>query len=265
MRILIVDDEDSARSRIRALLEQEGDAEVAGECSSGAQAIEAILSLAPDVVFLDVQLPDMDGMGVVRRVGADRFPLVIFVTGYERYAVAAFDVQACDDLLKPFTEERFHEALARAREALRRRSLSRLNEALATLLARARSNGYLKRLIVRLDGRVKFFDLDEIDWIEADAKFVLLHSGGGVTPLKESIGRLEEKLDPSRFLRVHRSVIVNLDRVSEIDGPEAGAQCVVLKNGERLPLSRANRPKLYEVAADSAPARSRKSEMDSIS
>jgi two-component system LytT family response regulator len=281
MRILVVDDEASARARLRGFLDAEKDSEVVAECSGGEQAVEAIRSFEPDLVFLDIQLPDMDGMEVVRRVGARKFPVVVFVTGYDRYAVAAFDIRACDYLLKPFTEDRFRETLARARAAVRRRSPGRMDEALDQLSqgsqpgngngngnghGNGHGNGYLKRLVVRLeDDRVKFFDLDEIDWIEADAKFVLLHSGGAVTPLKESIGRLEERLDPTRFLRVHRSAIVNLDRVAEVDGPETGSQWILLKNGERLPLSRANRPKLYEVASESSSAPFRKPDADSIS
>lgn len=272
MRIVIVDDEDSARARLRAMLESETDVEVVAECASGREAIEAISRLAPDLVFLDVQLPDMDGVGVVRSAGAERFPLVVFVTGFDRYAVEAFDVHAFDYLLEPFTEARFRTTLERARGALRRRELDRLNDGLADLLDRIRSgHGYLQRLVVRLNGRVKFLDIDEIDWIEADAKLVRLHAGGSVYPLRESIGKLEEKLDPSRFLRVHRSAIVNASRVAEIETSSTGAHWVVLKDGVRLPLSRANRLKVFDVATADAdsdskeiPRESRKTSIDSI-
>ena len=251
MRILIVDDEISDRVRIQALLETEPDAEVVGECGSGREAVDAIVSLAPDLVFLDVQMPDMDGLQVVRAVGPARCPLVIFVTGHDRYAVKAFDLRASDFLLKPFTDERFCATLTRARAALRDQDLERLSDRLASLLDRLHTgNGYLRRFVVRLDGRVLFFDVDDFDWIEAQAKIVRLHTKGSVYTLRESIGHLEEKLDPTRFLRIHRSAIVNVQRSAEIEDSEEGGQTVVLKNGTRLPLSRSNRLRLYEVAAE---------------
>jgi two-component system LytT family response regulator len=251
MRILIVDDEISDRVRIRGLLESEPDTEVVGECGTGTEAVEAILALAPDLVFLDVQLPDMDGLQVARTVGAARLPLVAFVSGHHRHAVNAFDVRAYDYLLKPFTDERFRATLDRARASMKQQDLERLSEKLQPLLDRLRNgNGYARRLVVRQNGHVRFFDTDDIDWIEAQAKCVRLHTNGSVFPLRESIGHLEEKLDPSQFLRIHRSAIVNVERVSEIETSEEGSQTVVLKNGARLPLSRGNRLKLYEIAVE---------------
>jgi len=258
MRILIVDDEASARARLRGLLEAEADVEIVGECANGRDAVEAIERLTPDLVFLDVQMPDMNGFGVVRAIGPELFPLVVFVTGYDRYAVEAFDLHASDYLLKPFTVERLRKTLARAREALRRQDLERLHEGLSSLIERFRAgDGYLRRIAVRLDARIRFFDVDEIDWIEADAKLVRVHAGGRVYPLRESIGRLEEKLDPSRFFRIHRSAIVNVERVAEIETGGDGNQSVVLKDGSRLPLSRANRLKLYEVVSEDSRSSSR--------
>jgi two-component system LytT family response regulator len=255
MRVLIVDDEPVGRERLRALLEAEPDVEIVGECDNGRDAVEAIASLAPDLVFLDVQMPGMDGIAVVRALGPRRFPLIVFVTGFDRYAVEAFDFHACDYLLKPFTQERFRKTLARANAELRDRDIERLDERLASLLERfSPGNGYLRRLVVRLDGRIRFFGVEEIDWVEAHAKFVRLHAGGVVYPLRESIGHLEEKLDPSRFLRVHRSAIVNIERVAEVEASGEGTQTVVLKDGTRLPLSRGNRLRLYEVAAVEDPA-----------
>jgi two-component system, LytTR family, response regulator len=251
MRILIVDDEISNRVRIRALLESEPDAEVVGECGKGVEAVEAIFSLSPDLVFLDVQMPDMDGLQVAHEVGAARLPLVVFVSDHDRIAVDAFDLRASDYLLKPFTDERFRATLVRARAELKQQDLERLSERLEPLLHRLRNgNGYVRRLVVRQNGRVRFFDLDEIDWIEAQAKVVRLHVNGSAFPLRESIGHLEEKLDPSRFLRIHRSAIVNVDRILEIETSEEGSQTVVLKSGARLPLSRSHRLKLYEVAVE---------------
>jgi two-component system LytT family response regulator len=258
MRILIVDDEASARARLKALLESEPDAEVVGECADGHEAVEAIRWLAPDLVFLDVQMPEMDGIGVVRAIGPADFPLVVFVTAFDRYAVEAFDLNASDYLLKPYTEERFRRTLERSRETLRRRDLDRLNDGLSDLLDRFRAgNGYLRRLVVRLEGRVKFVDVEDVDWIEADAKIVRLHAGGAVYPLRESIGRLEERLDPSRFLRIHRSVIVQVARVTEIETSSDGKQRVLLRDGARLPLSRGNRLKVYDIAAEEPALRSR--------
>lgn len=250
MRILIVDDEVSDRLRIQTLLEAEPDAEVVGECGNGREAVEAIVSLAPDLVFLDVQMPDMDGPEVVRSVGPARCPLVVFVTGHDRYPMKTFDLRASDLLLKPFTDERFCATLGRARAALQHQDLERLKDRLESLLDRLQTgNGYLRRLVVRLDGHIRFFDVDDIDWIEAQAKIVRLHTTGSVYPLRESIGRLEEKLDPIHFLRIHRSAIVNIERIADIEASEKGGQTVVLKNGTRLPLSRSNRLRLYEVAA----------------
>jgi two-component system, LytTR family, response regulator len=251
MRILIVDDEISDRVRIRVLLESEPGTEVVGECGTGTEAVEAILALAPDLVFLGVQMPDMDGLQVARTVGAARLPLVVFVSRHHRHAVGAFDVRASDYLLKPFTDERFRATLDRARAAVKQQDLERLSERLEPLLNRLRNgNGYVRRLVVRQNGRVRFFDTDDIDWIEAHAKFVRLHTDGSVFPLRESIGHLEEKLDPSRFLRIHRSAIVNVERVAEIETSDEGSQTVVLKNGARLPLSRGHRLKLYELAVE---------------
>lgn len=251
MRILIADDEISDRARIRTLIESEPGTEVVGECGTGTEAVEAILALAPDLVFLDVQMPDMDGLQVARTVGDARLPLVVFVSGHQRHAVNAFDVRAYDYLLKPFTDERFRTTLDRARGALKQKDLEMLSERLQPLLDRLRNgNGYVRRLIARQNGHVRFFDTDDIDWIEAQAKCVRLHTNGSVFPLRESIGNLEEKLDPSQFLRIHRSAIVNVERVSEIETSEEGSQTVVLKSGARLPLSRGNRLKLYEIAVD---------------
>lgn len=254
MRVLIVDDEKVGRERLRALLEAEPDAEIVGECDNGRDAVEAIASLSPELVFLDVQMPGMDGIAVVRALGPDGFPLIVFVTGFDRYAVEAFNFHACDYLLKPFTEERFRKTLGRARAALRERDIEQLDERLAALLERfSPGNSYLRRLVVRLDGRIRFFDVEEIDWVEADAKFVRLHTGGAVYPLRESIGRLAQRLNPSRFLRVHRSAIVNIERIAEIEAAGEGSQAVVLRDGTRLPLSRGNRLKLYEVVAAEDP------------
>ena len=240
MRVLIVDDERNGRERLRELLEAEPDVDIVGECGNGRDAVEAIASLTPDLVFLDVQMPGMDGFAVARALGPRRFPLIVFVTAFDRRAVEAFEFHACDYLLRPFTQERVRKALAHAGAALRQR----LEERLAALLERFSSgNGYLRRLLVRKNGRVRFFDVDDIDWIEAQARFVRLHATGSVYPLRESIGGLEEKLDPSRFVRIHPFAIVNVQRIAEIEATEEGGQTVVLKNGARLPLSGATPPR----------------------
>jgi two-component system LytT family response regulator len=246
INVLIVDDEPLARERIRALLERDPDVVVAGECSDGEEAVAAIRSLAPDLVFLDVQMPEKDGFDVVREVGASAMPTVVFVTAYDQYAVRAFDVCALDYLLKPFDEDRFAQALARAKtqargdvrgDVLQRRMLALVEE------MRARSR-YLDRLMIKAGGHLFFLKAEEIDWIEAEGNYVRLHVGEASHLLRETVVGLEAQLDPGRFLRIHRSTIVNLDRVREIQPLFHGEYRVVLHDGTKLTLSRGYRDRL---------------------
>jgi len=234
MRVLIVDDEPLAIAAIRNLLRSHPDVEIAGECQSGADAIAAIQSAPPDLVFLDVQMPEVDGFAVLEAIGRDRMPHVVFVTAYDQYAVRAFEVHALDYLLKPFDRERFEEALERARRRLE--SHPQWTERVLAMLREGRSE-YLERLIIRTGGRVFFVNAREIDWIEAQGNYVNLHAGANTWLFRESLGSLEARLDPRRFRRIHRSTMVNLDSIREMRPCFHGDYEVVLRNGITLKLS----------------------------
>jgi two-component system LytT family response regulator len=235
MRAVIVDDEPLARQTIRILLEQDGEVEIAGECS-GVDAPELILRTKPDIVFLDVQMPDVDGFEVLDRIGRAAVPVVIFVTAYDRYALKAFEVHAVDYLLKPFDDERFERALARAKRLTRNGGR---DEGLAQLI-RSRS-AHPQRFLVRVREKSVVVNTADIDWVEASDYYVTLHAGGKSYLLREPIASLAEKLDPERFFRVHRSAIVNLDRVREVHSLFRGDRALVLADGTRVKLSRSRR------------------------
>jgi two-component system LytT family response regulator len=238
---LIVDDEALARRRLRTLLRDESDIEIVGECSDGAAAVAAIESLAPDLVFLDVQMPEADGFEVLEAVGTDRMPVVVFVTAYDRYALKAFEVHALDYLLKPFSRERFRGAVGRAREEVERRreqgSLVAAGELSALLRELRAERPRVERLVVRDGGRVFFLKADEIDWIESEGNYLRLHVGDHAHLVRGTLKGSVERLDPERFARISRSTVVNLDRVKEIHPWAKGELVVVLSDGTQLPTS----------------------------
>lgn len=240
MRVLIVDDEPLACERIRTLLADEASVEIAGECHDGKSAVEAIRKLAPDVVFLDVQMPEMNGFEVLKQL--DRMPTIIFVTAYDEFAVKAFEVHALDYLLKPFDRERFQRALARAR----RGDLdAQLNERLRGLIEQLPGRKqYLDRFVIKSGGRVVFLAADEIDSIEAAGNYVRLRAGGENHLYRQTISRLDEALDPAKFARIHRSTIVNLSRVKELYPLFRGDFTVVLRDGRELVLAKSYRERL---------------------
>jgi two-component system LytT family response regulator len=240
IRTLVIDDEPVARTRMVALLAREPDVDVVGECADGPRAVAAIQDLSPDLVFLDVQIPELDGFGVVRRVGAERMPAVVFVTAYDEYALQAFDVHAIDYLLKPFSEERFSQALTHAREDIVRRRATRLNEHLLALLPSIRQppTSRPERILVRSSGRIYFLRTLDIDWCEAAGNYVRLHVGQDVHLVRETMGRLEADLDPNQFVRIHRSTIVKIDQIRELRPSFNGEFVVFLQGGTRLTLSR---------------------------
>jgi two-component system LytT family response regulator len=245
IRTLIVDDEPLARQRLRALLENEPDIEVIGECAGGKEAVASIRERAPDLVFLDVQMPSPDGFGVIEEVGADRMPAVVFVTAFDRHALRAFEVQALDYLLKPFDRERFGKALNRARAQVERARAGDLGERLTALLDGARAaRKPAERLIVKSAGRVVFLRADEVDWVEAAGNYLRLHVGTEVHLLRETMSGLETRLDPDQFLRIHRSTMVNVERIKEIQPLFHGDCVVILRDGTELTLSRGYRSKL---------------------
>ncbi|HLW76601.1 MAG TPA: LytTR family DNA-binding domain-containing protein [Bryobacteraceae bacterium] len=236
MRVLIVDDEPLARERIRALLAEEPDIEIVGECEDGRSAVERIRKLAPDLVFLDVQMPEMDGFEVLKQL--KQVPTVIFVTAYDEFAVKAFEVHALDYLLKPFDRERFKKALGRA---WRGDMAARLSGLIEELHGRGK---YLDRLVVKTGGRVLFIATEEIDYIEASGNYVRLHTGAESYLYRETISHLESELDPGKFVRIHRSTMVNLSRVKELHPLFRGDFTVRLRDGRELVLTKSYRGRL---------------------
>ena len=249
IRALVVDDEPMARDRVLSLLQQEEDVEVVGECGDGTQAVAAIQHQSPDLVFLDVQMPGHNGFEVIQAVGAERMPTVIFVTAYDEYALKAFEVHALDYLLKPFGRDRFQRTLQHARASLERRRAGDLGRRLLALVNDIKTEPgptRLDRLVVKSGGRVFFLRTDEIDWIEAAGNYVRLHLGEESHLFRETMNRMEARLDGRRFVRIHRSRIVNTERVKELQPWFNGEHVVVLQNGTRLTLSRGYREKLQE-------------------
>ncbi|HEX6041416.1 LytTR family DNA-binding domain-containing protein [Longimicrobium sp.] len=248
IRALVVDDEPLGRDRVRRLLEQEADVEVAGACEDGQEAVDAILSLRPDLVFLDVQMPVLDGFGVIEAVGAARMPPVVFVTAFDRYAISAFEVNALDYLLKPFDGERFQAAMRRVRERLAHPAADPLEARLAAVLRQVgQGTPYAERLVVRTGRQYRMVGVGEVDWLEAADNYVKLHVAGRVLMLRGTLGALEGRLDPRRFLRIHRSMIVNLDRVTSIEPWGNAEYLVVLKDGTKLTSSRGYREQMMEL------------------
>ena len=246
LRVLIIDDEELARQRIRRLLTREDDVEVIGEACDGAQAVESIRSLQPDLVFLDVQMPEVDGFAVLERLRPHPPPAVVFVTAHDDYAVRAFEVHAVDYLRKPFDAVRFKEAFSRARRRLAGAAAEERARKLDALLAQveAQPPRSRERLMVRSDGRLYFVRIDDIDWVEAAGNYVKLHVGRDTHLMRETMAGIEKILDSSRFLRIHRSAIVNLDRVREMQPWFSGEYTVILRDGTQLRLSRVYRDRL---------------------
>jgi len=248
IRVLIVDDEPVARRRIRRLLRDERDVEVAGEAGDGRSAVAAIRSLTPDLVLLDVQMPEMDGFDVVQALGADDVPVCIFVTAFDRYALRAFDVHALDYLLKPIDGPRLQRAIARARTRIAERHGARLDPNVLSLLNDlSAGRRFLTRFPVRTGGRLVLIDLAEVDCITAADNYVSLHVGTQHYLARETMNRLEQELDPARFIRIHRSTIVAVDRVKEMVPDFHGDFAVTLKDGTRLTLSRSYRARMEKA------------------
>ncbi len=248
---MVVDDERPARQRIEDLLNKEPDLEVIGSYGDGREAAEAIIDDEPDLVFLDVQMPEVTGIDIVQRVGPRQMPTVIFVTAYDQYALKAFDLYALDYLLKPFDDERFHQALGRAREHIRLRKVDQLSDQLVGLLqgtqgrsptsASAAPLKYLDRIAVKTRDQTLFIPVQEVDYISADGPYATLHVGKKTHLIRERMHVLEEQLDPDQFVRIHRSTIVNLERVLALEPYFRGDYVVKLKDGTQIKLSRGRR------------------------
>jgi two-component system LytT family response regulator len=257
LRTLIVDDEELARKALLRVLRQEADIEIVGECAEGSAALQRIAELTPDLVFLDIRMRGMSGLDVLRQVPEDERPHVIFVTAYDEYAVRAFDLHAADYVLKPIDDDRLRAALGRVRRQHRSHQRAQRYDELVDMLRRASTTDagdavvpanavprYATRLIVRSEGRMYFVPTSQIDYIEADRNYVKLHTGAETHTMREQLGRLTSVLDPRVFARIHRSTIVNLNRIREIQPWFTGDFLVLLHDGTRLRMSRTFRDAL---------------------
>ena len=249
IRTLIVDDEAPARARLRQLLRVEEDVEIIAECANGRQAVAAIQQHQPDLVFLDVQMPRLNGLQVCRSLGDGPLPCVIFVTAFDQYALQAFEVHAIDYLLKPFDQERFRKSLRRAREQLRQARGGADDRLTAFLDEFQRRPKEPDRLVFKANGRVVFIRMRDLDWVESDGNYVKVHTGVTMHHLRETLTALEEQLLPERFMRISRSVIVNLDRIKECQPLFYGDYAVIMQDGTRLTLSRNFRDRLEKLLA----------------
>lgn len=251
VRVIIVDDEPAARRGVRLLLDRDPDVEVVGEAGTGADAAELMRRGRPDVAFLDVQMPGGDGFEALGRVPAGERPAVVFVTAYDEHAVRAFEVHAIDYLLKPYDDARFAAALERAKSAVRRRQTDQVNARLTQLLAFLQQAGGLNastpapatdavgdRMLIKSSGEIFFVKPEEIDWIEAEGDYMKFHVAGRTHLMRETMARLEARLDPKRFIRIHRSTIVNIDRLRKLSPSFGGEYAVILHDGTKLKLSR---------------------------
>ena len=248
IRAAIVDDEPLARRRIRNLLMEAPDVEVVAECANGKEAIEFLEDSSPQVLFLDIQMPEVDGFDVLQAIGVGRVPVVIFVTAYDQFALRAFEAHALDYLLKPFADERFWAALDRARARIREQQGGDLDRRLQALLENVRGDhGYLRRLIVPSGHRKIFIRPEDVDWIEADRNYIRVHVGDRAYLLRENLTRIASVLDPAVFCRIHRSTIVNIDRIETVESLLHGEYVVVLHDGTKLTSGRSYRRSLLAV------------------
>jgi len=263
-KILIADDEPNARELLRRIVERDGECMVVGEAASGDAAVEAIDREEPDIVLLDVQMPGMDGFDVVARVGPEDMPVVIFVTAFDDFALRAFEVHALDYVLKPFDDDRLVASLARAKAAVAQRRIGELAQRMAGLLNTRNapnadainveaggSDAPLERIVVKTGDRVHIVPVERIDWIEATGNYAKLHVGKETYTLRISMQDLESRLNARRFARIHRSTLVNIDRVRELQEYFRGEYIVVLNDGTKLKLSRARRGRLEQLLGQS--------------
>jgi two-component system LytT family response regulator len=246
IRALIVDDEPLARERIRTLLEAHGGVDIAGECADGRAAVAAIVETGPDLVFLDIQMPEMDGFEVVDALG-DELPAIIFVTAFDEYAIRAFDTEAIDYLLKPVNPERFAKALGRALQAIAQPAdgdVAALRERVDRI---ERGRGPAERFVVRMGSQLSFVRADDVDWVEGASNYVRLHVAGKRHLVRTTMQSMEDRLDPARFVRVHRSAIVNIDRVRSLEPSAHGEYVITMHDGARVSSSRTHSENLRRL------------------
>lgn len=248
IRVLIVDDEPPARRRLERLLQDDSEIEVIGNCANAPQALAFVKTQMPDVIFLDIQMPGMDGFAFLQALQAQPPPLVIFVTAYDQYAVRAFEVCAFDYLLKPYDQERFDQVVQRAKSRIRAHREGNLSQQVSSLLKSfAQNPKALKKLVIKTPGKVFFLNTEEIDWLKAEGKYVRLYSGQQSYLWRGAISELETHLDSQGFLRIHRSTIVNVERVKELHPLFHGEYEVLLCDGTRLTLSRRYRARVEQI------------------
>lgn len=249
IRTVVADDESLARRKIKRLLRSESDIQVVAECTTGRETTAAVTAFRPDLLFLDIKMPDGDGFDVLRSISVESMPLVIFTTAYDKYAVNAFEMHAFDYLLKPFDHDRFRSAIQRSRLELSKWTNGEFIQRIMALLAtnKSASAATQARFVVKSSGRVVFLDADDVDWIEAAANYVRFHVGGESYLMRENIGRVAAKLDPARFARIHRSAIVNVSRIKEVQPCNSGEYIVVLRGGKELSCSRGYRPAIQQL------------------
>jgi two-component system, LytTR family, response regulator len=251
IRVVIADDEVLAREQIKEFVKRFDDCEVATVCSNGLETVEAIDQYRPDLLFLDIELPELNGFEVLQQSRAVPVPAVIFVTAYDKYAIQAFEAHALDYLLKPFDFERFDRALSRARTQIAASRSGELNEKLLAMLeSRTVRIRYLDRLAIKSRGRVIFLKTDEIAWIEAAGNYLELHSGKDSHLIREPIGDFEQRLNPERFIRIHRSCIVNVEHIKELQPGFGGEYLVVMNDGQQLTASRGYRDRLQQLLSN---------------
>ena len=247
IRALIVDDEPLAREWVRSAVAEDPELEVLGECGNGFEAAETIRRLKPDLVFLDVQMPGLDGFGVLEALSPEEIPAVVFVTAFDQYAVRAFEAQAVDYLMKPFSKERVEEAVRRVRELVKGRSLDDFRESISRLVEKIRRDrSFPEWVLLKAEGKNVFVKVRDIDWIESSRNNVRIHVGATIYLLHETTSAIASRLDPRKFLRIHRSSIVNIERIKELHPWFNGDYAVVLRDGTQLTLSSSYRDRLKE-------------------
>lgn len=252
IRVVLADDERLAREKLRLLLASEPGIEIVAECGDGAQAVSAIRTHQADLAILDVQMPGMDGFQVLSQFSADEMPVVIFATAYDQYALRAFEANALDYLLKPFDQERLHNAMEKARLHLSGSQNREITRRILDLLSKIVPGMPVptpgeSRLVIREKGRIIFLNLDQIDWIDASANYVRLNVGKESHLVRETIGKIAERLDPNHFVRIHRSTIVDVRKIKELIPVNSGEYIVVLRNGKELSCSRGHRAALQNL------------------
>lgn len=256
MRTVVADDERLAREKLLILLKSEPYVQVVAECQDGEQTVIAIHKFAPDLLLLDIQMPALDGFEVLNKISQEEMPAVIFTSAYDQYAIRAFEANALDYLLKPFDQERLHQAVQRARSELMKSRDREITQRILNLLLQVQPTKLTtmerdNRLVIKANGRVVFLDLDSIDWVEAAANYVKLNVGKESYLLRETIGAISERLNVCHFVRIHRSTIVNIRKIKELIPVNSGEYVVVLKSGKELSCSRGYRAGLQEIVEQS--------------